>query len=834
MNFSARGLSRPREWVTPHKVSLAVLVTVYAERELPETGHPPSPVMPVLVTRTTGASHGSGRAAGAGDREETVTPTIAPWPAIGDKRPTGSAGRYLGESGLDCEGGWSVVVKRNFAKSMLKWIQSSDMEFQDLLMKVKEIDEELSKDLLETLSSINTSGLSALADFIQSLHKLLDSNNGQSPVHRHSILGIFIRRMVLSYDKLSFDQVSALYKSLKAYLSGLEGHLTEGERSKAMMDISTVDDGGTMTKDELDGPRPKNGLTQLTQRGSTLNLPSERTFTRQQAESFIAEQARLLQNDDPRALDPSTLQDQIAVLKDTNPDLAETHFLSYLNGLRLSEFCGATDSLHSYFDHLLPRAGEANSGRDEGTSKSFRYAALNLAGMHCMFGHREQALLALKEAIRIAHERNDNVCLQHALGWLYRLEKMSGEDVSYLLDRSITRSDALNLPYLASLGIQNFAQHKALSSTDPSNVFEYLAKSDMLNCKHNQPQLVQTSLAQQSALWQMYGYRTMSSLCDQLLLHSGHQDLPGGTSNNCLITTESEVLCLAICNQARQHGDQGMYTASGDLLRLAKERFPTPSKHAKIWMECEQELSFDRAILQGKWQQAEQAVLNLASINETSALYRKVILLKKRGETTAAFKAANHIIDNCKDNQQGFTTELLVRALLELSELHAVSSNHTSAIPHLLESLALCQTHHLSSLYTKAMARLAQTQLMLKMPRHALSLVERIMPQVLANGSLYDQCCVKFLYAKCQVACSSRQKDENRKAVLLSVVQLLQETADGFHKTEAEYRVKDVIYLQAHLYDKLGYTSERNKCSLNFRQLDHQYPTSVAMPTSSI
>ena len=33
-------------------------------------------------------------------------------------------------------------------------------------------------------------------------------------------------------------------------------------------------------------------------------------------------------------------------------------------------------------------------------------------------------------------------------------------------------------------------------------------------------------------------------------------------------------------------------------------------------------------------------------------------------------------------------------------------------------------------------------------------------------------------------------------AVLLSVVQLLQDTADGFHSMEAEYRVKDVIYLQ--------------------------------------
>ena len=67
--------------------------------------------------------------------------------------------------------------------------------------------------------------------------------------------------MVLSYDKLSFDQVSSLFKSLKVYLSGLDGHLTEDERSKAMMDISVVDDGGTMTTEELERTRPANRQT---------------------------------------------------------------------------------------------------------------------------------------------------------------------------------------------------------------------------------------------------------------------------------------------------------------------------------------------------------------------------------------------------------------------------------------------------------------------------------------------------------------------------------------------------------------------------------------------
>ena len=62
-----------------------------------------------------------------------------------------------------------------------------------------------------------------------------------------------MRRMVLSYDKLSFSQVSKLYAVLKLYVKEENVGLTEADRSEAMVDISMVmDDGGTMTKEELE------------------------------------------------------------------------------------------------------------------------------------------------------------------------------------------------------------------------------------------------------------------------------------------------------------------------------------------------------------------------------------------------------------------------------------------------------------------------------------------------------------------------------------------------------------------------------------------------------
>lgn len=55
-----------------------------------------------------------------------------------------------------------------------------------------------------------------------------------------------------------------------------------------------------------------------------------------------------------------------------------------------------------------------------GIFRGNRFAALNLGALHARFHHKEEAVLALKEAIMMAQEANDHVCLQHALSWLLR------------------------------------------------------------------------------------------------------------------------------------------------------------------------------------------------------------------------------------------------------------------------------------------------------------------------------------------------------------------------------------------------------------------------------
>lgn len=63
------------------------------------------------------------------------------------------------------------------------------------------------------------------------------------------------------------------------------------------------------------------------------------------------------------------------------------HYLNYLNSMRVQDIFLSAHSLLHYFDRLILSSNEGKSNGDEGYGRSLRYAALNLASLHCRFGH---------------------------------------------------------------------------------------------------------------------------------------------------------------------------------------------------------------------------------------------------------------------------------------------------------------------------------------------------------------------------------------------------------------------------------------------------------------
>uniref|UniRef100_A0A3P8SEQ7 Anaphase-promoting complex subunit 5 n=1 Tax=Amphiprion percula TaxID=161767 RepID=A0A3P8SEQ7_AMPPE len=609
-----------------------------------------------------------------------------------------------------------------------------------------------------------------------------------SEAYKTSVVGLFMRHMLLAYNKLSFSQVYKLYRSLQHYY-----HNTVGDRAdKEEMDIP-------LHESELRGP-----------------------LSQKQAEYFLARQAYLLKNDENKALKPAALQEELNNMLKFNPDFAEAHYLNYLNSMRVQDIFLSAHSLLHYFDRLILSGNEGKSNGDEGYGRSLRYAALNLASLHCRFGHYRQADLALQEAIRIAQESNDHVCLQHCLSWLYTLEQMKGSDSTVLTEDSVKMAAHFCLPYLASLGIQSLVQQGATQGKTAHKLMDALKDTDILHWKHSLSELIEISLAQTTSIWRMYGKSTMALQQAQLLLNiSSLEPVNFGVQQN-----NTEAFAVALCHLAELHAEQGLYSAVSEIIQHLKEQFPPHTQHAKLWMLCDLKIQFERHMNEGKYHLAEPLVTAISALNKTEGLYRKAQVLKALNRSTEAYRILQQLQVHCEKTK---CTEMVIRVMLSTAELHWESSGFSTALPLLLQALALARQHHLQSLASEAILHLAFTQLMLGVPEQALTVLHEAIEPVLAHGAVMDKGRTMLLAARCQMAVAGFRPNRQGQAVL--AVDTLNEAAAYFSKLNCKERLRDVHYLQAQLHHALGQTLQRNKSAMLFRLLDQELQ-SPAPPVS--
>uniref|UniRef100_A0AAQ4RU33 Anaphase-promoting complex subunit 5 n=1 Tax=Gasterosteus aculeatus aculeatus TaxID=481459 RepID=A0AAQ4RU33_GASAC len=619
-----------------------------------------------------------------------------------------------------------------------------------------------------------------------------------SEAYKTSVVGLFMRHMLLAYNKLSFSQVYKLYKSLQHYY---HSHYAKPADGTLGLTEDTV--GDRIDRDELDSPLHENDST-----------PSRGPLSQKQAEYFLARQAYLLKNDENKALKPAALQEELNNMLKFNPDFAEAHYLNYLNNMRVQDIFLSAHSLLHYFDRLILSGNEGKSNGDEGYGRSLRYAALNLASLHCRFGHYQQADLALQEAIRIAQESNDHVCLQHCLSWLYTLEQMKGSDSTVLTEDSVKMAAHFCLPGAT----QGKTAHKLMDA---------LKDTDILHWKHSLSELIEISLAQTTSIWRMYGKSTMALQQAQLLLNmSSLEPVNFGVQQN-----NTEAFAVALCHLAELHAEQGLYSAVSEILQHLKEQFPPHSQHAKLWMLCNLKIQFERHMNEGKYHLAEPLVTAMSALNKTEGLYRKAQVLKALNRSTEAYKILQRLQVHCEKSK---CTEVVIRVMLSTAELHWESSGFSTALPLLLQALALARQHHLQSLASETILHLAFTQLMLGVPEHALSVLHEAIEPVLAHGSVIDKGRALLLTARCQMAVAGFGPNGHGQADLhlaALAVDTLNESAAYFSKLSCKERLRDVHYLQALLHRSLGQTSQCNKSAMLFRLLDQELQ-SPAPPVS--
>ncbi|XP_065340028.1 anaphase-promoting complex subunit 5 [Cloeon dipterum] len=682
--------------------------------------------------------------------------------------------------------------RRTFFMLILKLLQDPDPTLAELNLVLLNKQHNLFQDFLPefqlNMLKILSSGIEGLMNLVKKVSQLLVEPNAQNPIiTRRSVLGHFIRRTSVIFEQSSCTGVVAIMKVFSAYCAACPEFMKPIQPNSKAVPV--------LSEDENEENRLELNSFKNVHEKSIL-------WTRRQADLFLAQQSVLLQKNDS-SISTKKLHNNIQQLLQANPDCAEAYFLAFLNFLRVRDFPAALHSLHNCFDrggglYFDPNSKQLCGNSNDEKARSFRYGALNLAMLYATFGHKKEALFALKECVMLARSAHCNFCLQHALSWFCKLIEQPGKEK--LMECSISRSSEFNLGYLTSLAIQSLSQHVSDQPLAPDRIFELLSQSEVLNCQHSLQDLTSNVFAQKASLWTIYGRPAMASLYAQLLLHSEAQD------------HNPEATCAAVCHLAMQFMAFGDQVSSAALLSFARERF-TQLDIERIWMRCEQILGFIHFLNQGSWQLARVAAEQLSSTDKAESTLRMAELEFAQGdrekslsrlETGLVSKELAPLIQICK--------MVTISRLLEECPF--------SYTNHLVKALGMASSHHLAPLRYKIILQIAEHQLRMGLVSQALLLVESVITLVLTHCSLLDQATFLFFKAKCKIYQCQQDQPENED--LSSILNLLSKARQNFEKVQAVDKVKEVLLCMLLVYHVHKLEADKFRTALELREFEDQ------------
>lgn len=289
-----------------------------------------------------------------------------------------------------------------------------------------------------------------------------------------------------------------------------------------------------------------------------------------------------------------------------------------------------------------------------------------------------------------------------------------------------------------------------------------------------------------------------------------------------------EGYCQALCNLGSYLMLEGEYDYANAILKFAKEKFPNePISHN--WMLCQYYLEYTFHMHQKKFIEAEMAAQKIAVFDQyESSLCLADLLIQQKNYDTAK-KCLQVILSKSELQDSDVRIDYDIRARILYTQLQ-VASNYPSSTPNgvltsLNAALAYTNDYHLHYLNAVIQLYISHIQLLMGMPHHALKLLNTVLPQILANGFAFDRARALLLYAKCLVASAQQEPPESRRKVVEDCVKILEKVKSNFNQVKAFHRVKDVLYLQARLYDEIDCESKRNLCAMEYRIMDEEYPS---------
>jgi hypothetical protein len=167
------------------------------------------------------------------------------------------------------------------------------------------------------------------------------------------------------------------------------------------------------------------------------------------------------------------------------------------------------------------------------------------------------------------------------------------------------------------------------------------------------------------------------------------------------------------------------------------------------------------------------------------------------------------------------------------------------ALPPLMECIHLCEQHGFDSLLAEAHMLVSQLYSSMDRSLEAIAALEMHLPHVMEHGSLQlqSQYFLALAKAHCRAAAASKDVhlDENRRDHSSGICDHERKSLEWLEQSlEAATIVEDVVisrevaYLQAHMYDRIGQVQAREVASKTFLSYDRQVEHAKCMPVESI
>ncbi|KAJ1379661.1 Anaphase-promoting complex subunit 5 domain [Sesbania bispinosa] len=575
--------------------------------------------------------------------------------------------------------------------------------------------------------------------------------------------------------------------------------------------------------------------------------PSSAVFLRTnwQIQGYLQEQADTIEKNGS-AVSLNGFEIILRQLQKLAPELHRVHFLSYLNGLSHDDYIAALENLHCYFDYsagtegldFVPPVGGNSFGR-------YEIALLCLGMMHFHFGHPKLALEVLTEAVRVSQQQSNDTCLAYTLAAISNLLFENGiSSTAGILGSSYSPFTSIGVRQGMSLEDENWgsnpevAQFSSESSTmtidgafstawlrnlqkpmgslvlcqdigsgNNSNASQFCAQPTSI--PGSVLQVLGSSYLLRATAWELYGSSPLSRI--NALVHA-----------TCFAdASSSSDAALAYIKLIQHLAVFKGYKEAFSALKIAEEKFLSVSKSQILLLKLQ--LLHEHALHRGRLKLAQKLCDELGVLAspvtgvdmelKTEASLRHARTLLAANQFREAAAVAHSLFCMCyKYNLQVENASVL----LLLAEIHKKSGNAVLGLPYALASLSFCTSFNLDLLKASATLTLAELWLSLGSSHatRALNLIHGAFPMILGHGGLELRSRAYIVEAKCYLSDTNFNVFEDYEIVIDSLRQAAEELQLlEFHELAAE-----AFYLMAMVYDKLGQFEEREEAAASFQK----------------